>query len=144
MADRAAAINLMGDRQFDPAREVILAAGTATSQGASPVGESRILERRPDRIRVEADLRTPGYLVFVETFDEGWRATVDGSPAPVVRANLAFQAVALSAGQHVVEIAYRPRSVLVGLTISALGLLAFSLLAARVWTRPAPIPGPGA
>lgn len=132
VADRGAAINLMGDREFDPAREVILTSGTATSQGASPVGESRILERRPDRIRVETDLRTPGYLVFVETFDEGWRATIDGAHAPVVRANLAFQAVAISAGKHVVELAYRPRSVLVGLTISALGLLAFAVLALRV------------
>ncbi|TMB24176.1 MAG: YfhO family protein, partial [Deltaproteobacteria bacterium] len=50
----------------------------------------------------------------------GWRAYVDGQPATLHRANLAFRAVAVPAGQHTVAFRYEPRSVRVGLVLTAL------------------------
>jgi hypothetical protein len=90
-------------------------------------GSSRIVSWRPDFIRVEADAAADGYLVLVDTYDPEWRATVDGRAAPIVRANVAFRAVALTRGNHTVDFTYRPRSVAWGLGIAALtlaGLLA--------------------
>ncbi len=76
-----------------------------------------------------------GYVVLLDSFSDGWRATVDGHPATIVRANGLFRAVRLNPGPHVVEFLYRPRAFLVGAAASAagfaavLGLLAWPALA---------------
>src|SRR5581483_10616456 len=41
-----------------------------------------------------------GLLVLNDTWHQGWRATVDGAPAPIARVNHAFRAVPISAGSH--------------------------------------------
>ncbi len=55
-----------------------------------------------------------GYLVFSETYYPGWHVSVDGQPAPILRANYAFSAIFLKAGDHEVERVYRPNSFLLG------------------------------
>ena len=76
-----------------------------------------------------------GYVVLLDSFSDGWRATVDRHPATIVRANGLFRAVRLNPGPHVVEFLYRPRAFLVGAALSAaaltvvLGLLAWPALA---------------
>ncbi|TMB18038.1 MAG: YfhO family protein [Deltaproteobacteria bacterium] len=61
-----------------------------------------------------------GYLVNTDAWYPGWRAYVDGQPATLHRANLAFRAVAVPAGRHTVAFRYEPRSVRVGLALTAL------------------------
>jgi uncharacterized membrane protein YfhO len=85
---------------------------------------SRIVGWKPDRLRIEADLVSPGYVVLVDTYDPSWHATVDGVPADILRANVAFRAVRVPAGTHVVEMVCRPVSVYVGLGVSALTVMA--------------------
>jgi hypothetical protein len=117
-ATGAAAVARLLDPAFDPRREVILEEGT--TRAASPVGETQLRERRPDRLVIDANLSAPGYVVAVEGFAPGWRARVDGVPTPVQLANAAFRAVAVGAGRHRVEMIYRPFWCLVGLGLSAL------------------------
>jgi uncharacterized membrane protein YfhO len=78
---------------------------------------------------VETRSSAPGYLVLVEAYDPGWRASVDGSPAEVRRANVGFRAVAVPGGTHRVVFVYRPRAALVGLAASIVTLVvcAFAL-----------------
>jgi hypothetical protein len=131
---------------FDPSREVVLRSRevnprSLSSWGGSPAppdppagaaaptapafsGRSRIVEFRADRVRLESELSAPGFVVLVDAHDAGWRATVDGQPADVLRANVAFRAVAVPAGRHVVEYLYRPRSITWGLAVSGAALLA--------------------
>ena len=78
----------------------------------------------PERVTVEVETGAPGYLVLGDAWYPGWRATVDGAPAPIERANLLFRAVPVPAGTHTVQFTYRPLSVTAGATISAAALLA--------------------
>ncbi len=66
---------------------------------ATVSGTARIVEDLPERVVIEADAATPAYLVLSDTFDPGWSATVDGQPAPIRPAYLAFRAVYLPQGQ---------------------------------------------
>lgn len=84
----------------------------------------RVLESKPDLLRVDADLEAPGYLVVTQAYYPGWRASVDGQPAAVQRANVGFRAVQVPAGRHLIEMCYRPAAVSLGLTISALAAVA--------------------
>jgi hypothetical protein len=71
-----------------------------------------------------------GYFVFAEPFYPGWRVYVDGKFTPIWRANYAFSAVFLPAGEHEVQRVYRPTSLLAGAICSAvfaIGLVVFSL-----------------
>jgi hypothetical protein len=131
IADGQAALEQLVDATFDPAREVILAgpAGGAPGAASSFSGSARLVELRPDRVRIEADLDQPGYVVLVDAYDPNWTATIDGQAGEVRRANLAFRAVAVPAGRHLIDYRYRPRSVVMGLAITVAAALAGAGLA---------------
>jgi uncharacterized membrane protein YfhO len=61
------------------------------------------------------------------TFAPGWRADIDGEEVAVRQSNLAFMAVDVPAGKHIVELSYRPHSLLLGLWISLLTLAAMGV-----------------
>jgi uncharacterized membrane protein YfhO len=97
-----------------------------------------VVERLPEHWTIETDAPGERLLVIPQAFFPGWEATIDGAPAPVVRANYLLQGVYVPAGTRRVEIVYRPRSVLLGLLVSFVALLG----AAVVWARPELLSGP--
>ena len=125
-----AAVSAISAEDFDPRREVVLDSGEGRPAPEGFVGRSRLEESRPDRVRVAIEASHPGYAVLVDAYDQGWRATVDGAPVPVERANVCFRAVPVPAGTHVVEYTYRPRSVALGLAVAA-----STALLALAWMR---------
>ena len=132
IADESEGLEALLDPALDPAREILLPAGTPSPPGPVPPGSVRILEERSDRIVLDAELAAPGYVVLADAFDPGWRGTLDGGPAAILRANLAFRAVRAPAGRHRIEMVYRPSSLLYGLALSATALVvALALLARR-------------
>ncbi len=64
-----------------------------------------------------------GLLVVSEIWDAGWRATVDGQPAPIIRADGVLLGVPVSAGTHAVTLRYQPEAFRRGVFLSAVGLL---------------------
>src|SRR5207248_11046826 len=76
--------------------------------------------------RIEADLEAvePSVVVLSQSFYYLWRASVDGSPTPLLRANLAFQALQVPAGRHHLALVYRDRYFLIGAIISLIALIA--------------------
>ena len=66
-----------------------------------------------------------------DAFAPGWSARVDAAPAPILRANGLFRAIALRPGDHEGVMIYRPASVLLGLGIS----LSAALVALAWWWR---------
>ncbi len=140
--DDEAALDLLRDPAFDPAREVLLAAGRELAgPEPGPAPEVEIVAYGPEEVQVQVSLAAPGYLVVTDSAYPGWTAEVDGTPAAIERADVNFRAVYLETGQHLVTLRYRPASVRLGLavTIAAAGtwlvLLVLALLAAR---RPTP------
>jgi hypothetical protein len=111
------------DPDFDPRREVFVADPRPGGPGPGPPGTARVVSRAADRVEVEAELPRPGVLVLVEAFDPGWHATVDGHPAPLLRANALFRGVRLEGGSHHVRFAYRPWTATLGLGLAAAGAL---------------------
>lgn len=71
-------------------------------------------------------------LLLEEAFD-GWSATVDGEPAPVVRANGLFVAAVVPAGEHTVGLSYRPAGLDTGLATTGVAALALVLVTGVAW-----------
>jgi hypothetical protein len=129
VADTARALEIAAGDGFDPKRTAILGEG-APLAGAGWRGRAPVAQRKPDRVRVETDFSGPGLVLVLDGYDAGWRAAVDGAPAAIRRANIAFFAVEVPAGRHVVECVYRPPGLRIGLAVSALAaLLALAALA---------------
>jgi hypothetical protein len=103
---------------------------------AEVTGTARIVTDLPEHVEVETESAGPAYLVLADTFDPGWTATVDGTPASIHPAYVAFRAVALPSGNHAVVFRYRPAGFLAGLGVSTLGIVAALL----VWFLPSPGP----
>lgn len=110
--------------------EALISGGLAAREAVSGFsGTASIVERRTNRLVIEASANRPGLLVVLEAYREGWTATVDGEPAALLRTNALFRGVALPSGSHRVEMTYLPRSVVVGALLSVLGLLGLTALA---------------
>jgi hypothetical protein len=76
----------------------------------------RIVSRTVNSVEVELrELPEYRILTFVDSDYQGWRATVDGTEAPILRANSVFKAVEVAPGTHRVRFEFRPMRVYVGL-----------------------------
>jgi uncharacterized membrane protein YfhO len=74
-------------------------------------------------VRVELDADRPAMLVLSQAWFPGWRASVDGRAAPVVRVDGVVQGVPVPAGRHQVDLTYRAPGLRVGAALSAFSLL---------------------
>ena len=89
----------------------------------------------PDRITLRVDVRRPTFVVLTDVWHPDWRATIDGAPAPMLRADFLFRAVAVDAGAHVLELRYRPRGWRLGLALAAVMWAVLLAGAARALAR---------
>jgi hypothetical protein len=106
------------------------------SQQSLSEDDSRPLPYRLERfdannliVRVSNTESTPLWMFYSDVWHPWWRATVNGSPAPVYRANVAYKAVRIQPGENIVH--FRFRSAFLA-ALAALGAVnaAFWLIAA--------------
>jgi hypothetical protein len=96
---------------------------------SQPVAQVRIVRRDVDSVDLHVDTPSNATVVVLQSFWQGWVASVDGREVPIAPADLHFQAVDVPAGSHDVQLAYRPVNVVVGLAASGLGLVGVCLMA---------------
>jgi hypothetical protein len=84
-----------------------------------------------EEVELEATLERPGLVVLADSFYPGWRATVDGVPAPILAANHLFRGVPAGPGTHRVRFVYAPASLRLGAACTAAALLAVLVLLRR-------------
>ena len=92
-------------------------------QGVLLSGEARIVKYETQEVRVEVLTAKSAYLVLMDTYFPGWRATVNGARVEILRANYAFRAVKLAAGRHEVVFEYAPISFKAGVCLSLAGVV---------------------
>src|SRR5207247_2550554 len=86
---------------------------------------AQVLSRRVSSQKVQLDVKCaePALVVVSQTYYHNWKAYLDGASTRLWRANHAFQAVAVPAGRHRVELGYEDRWFQTGAAISAATLL---------------------
>ena len=90
-----------------------------------------IVRYTPNCVVISARTERPRFLFLSDTYYPGWKVLVNGGESELLRANVAFRAVALPAGEHHIEFVYRPRSFVLGAALSLLSL--FGLASAGLW-----------
>ena len=147
----AAAADVLGDVAFDTTRECVVdrdsegythlvecvgppqtstmstpptQAGGVTPPATAPDATCSVEDPSAERVVVRVTAPAPGVTVLADTFDQGWRATLDGAPCPILRANGIFRGIATPAGSHEIVFEYHPYSFFAGMAVSlaALGI----------------------
>ena len=99
-----------------------------TNQSACTVHDTHFWD---NRIEADVEAAGPALVVLSQSYYHLWHASLDGIPAPLLRANLAFQAVEIPAGRHHVQWIYRDPYLGIGAAISTLSLAACLLMSVR-------------
>jgi hypothetical protein len=120
--DSEDALQAITDPGFDPVSEVVLEGPPATTDVPSQ-WQPVTLTSSCNTVTIRAALPRDGYLVLLDTHYPGWQARVDGQLQTIFAANLAFRAVHLSAGEHVIEFRYRPVTFRTGAAVTGLTCL---------------------
>jgi len=90
------------------------------------------LERyEPDELTLTVDCPTDGWLLVTDRWSRAWRATVDGTPSPVLGGDFIFRALGVHAGSNRIRFTYHPPG-LPGLLMLSWGVvLLTSIVAVR-------------
>jgi len=130
-ADESAALARMAMADFDSTREVVIEGpqSSVLSPQSSPVAVTADLATA-EHWQAHVSLSQPGYLLQREAWYPGWHATVDGVEVPVLRADALFRAVALTAGEHDVQLYFDSSSFKRGALLSVAGLVVIIVLLA--------------
>ena len=107
----------------DPREEVQLLQDVLPEGPRAEPRAARIDLYTANEVIVDVDASAPGYLVLSDSWSPGWTATVDDTPAEVLRANVAFRAVPVPAGRHTIRFRFRPPGLSAGTMISLLTMV---------------------
>jgi hypothetical protein len=111
-----------------------------------PVAGATASVRRYGLHDVDIDVNTPGAAIvrLADQWYPDWKATVDGRPAEILRADYALRAVIVPAGRHTLAFHFVSASFARGLALSLVSaVLALALIAMGAWRgrRSAPTSG---
>ena len=109
-------------QEFDPRTTVLLAETPGIPLERVPSASVNEMAFRPHRITFTVKSPKPTVAVIAQADFHWWRATIDGEPAHILRANHGYQALVVPAGERRVEMTYVDRSFRLGVTISLLTL----------------------
>ncbi|MDP4289988.1 MAG: YfhO family protein [Bacteroidota bacterium] len=97
-------------------------------------GTIQLKKYAPNDLVYESKSKTDQLAVFSEIYyAKGWNASIDGKPAPYLRANYVLRAMVVPAGNHTIEYKFEPRSYILGTKLSLASSILLLLLLAGVF-----------
>jgi hypothetical protein len=132
-ADRDTTLRAIHSPAFNPGQEVFLPPEARGQVEAGNVVMARIISSQwsDHELKIEVDAAAPAMVTIAQAAAPSWRASVNGKPATLWRANHAFQAVEVPAGHSRVILRYSERTWPWGVALT----LASCGLCAALWRR---------
>jgi hypothetical protein len=127
-------MSVFGRPDFNPGKTVIVEKALLFEKHAQENAETRIDVQKQTHgfMRYAVKSSYPTLLVQSGNLRAGWRASLDGERAEILKVNLTAKGVYIPAGEHEVELRYLPASFIRGALISGLSL-SLLLLSAGIW-----------
>jgi hypothetical protein len=94
-------------------------------------GQVTSLDDRAETVTLNVHADGDGFVVLTDQYYPGWQATVNDVSVPILRANYAFRAVRVPAGESRVVFHYRPASVRWGVLVSVLSMVIVGMVGVR-------------
>lgn len=106
----------------------VVAPTRETARFAPAAGRVLVTDYQPGNVNLVSIASRPTFLLARESYYQGWRAWVDGRPAPVYPAAGLFFAVPVPEGQHEVYLSYRAPGFATGVRIALSWVVAACLV----------------
>jgi hypothetical protein len=110
------------DPNFESDAHAIVECGgtshAATDGAEKTLGTVQVVSYEPDRVELDAAATASAVLVLADAHYSGWRATVNGNPAPILPTNVAGRGLLLEPGNHHVVFSYRTPGLFPALVVS--------------------------
>ena len=117
------AFDAIHSSNFDPFQNVVIQDGATINSGSPDTSSLSYTQYTSHSREIHASTKSDAYLVFSEVWYPGWSVTIDGIPSEFSKANYAFRAVYLPAGDHIIHTKFNPQIWYVSLGISIFTLL---------------------
>ncbi len=127
--DGTAQLQRLKEPTFNPLEDLILDSNPGFDSRSSNIDGQKLAYKdvSSDRAELETTTDSPALLLFDDSFDPGWRATVNNKPVRILHANYNFMAIPLPAGDDHVVFEYKPRAFLIGAICALAGLAILAL-----------------
>jgi hypothetical protein len=135
LGTEAEAVTRLKDPAFDPRNATFLLGEAAPLLDRCAGDVVQIKRYEPDTVEIEADMKCRGMVILTDTWFPGWKATVDGKPAPIHQAYAMVRGVTAGAGRRLIRMTYRPRSVAIGAVMTATAFACALVVAIGEWRR---------
>lgn len=100
-------------------------------------GSVDIISYEPTQIAMRIQTSVPKLLFLSDSYHSGWQVVLNGAQKKLLRANYAFRAVSVPAGEYTVEFLYKPKSFILGIRIALVALIAllFSIVLKKTYAH---------
>jgi hypothetical protein len=132
--DLASAAWMLRQPDFDPAGAIVEADVTGLEPG--PRGGAEVISYGAADLLIRTHADRPALLVVADTYYPGWKASIDGAPAPIIPTNVAFRGVVIPTGRHEVRMHFAPRILYRAAVVSAMAWTLAAVVFLRRRGRP--------
>lgn len=112
-----AMLEMMFDQKFNPAKQITLPKEAPLWQDNNSYSQADINVEKgnfDENFSIKVNFNQDGYLFLSQTFYPGWQAKIDSLPTQIFRADYAFSAVKVPAGEHRITFSFEPNAYIIG------------------------------
>lgn len=122
--------DMLNDSSIDFANQAYTAMPkqTVNVEQGSNKWTAAVKEYNNNNIKYEVSTEKRAILATPEIWYPGWNVYIDGIKQDVIQVNCCYRGCEVPTGTHIVEFIYQPRSLYLGILMSALGILFWLIL----------------
>jgi hypothetical protein len=126
-------LNLLASGEVDPRQTVLLETTAPALSRADPARDESVAVSayEDERVELTVEAATDGVVVLADAYDPGWSVYVDGKRTRLYSADFVLRGVFVTAGHHVIEFRYEPRSLRIGMVVSIVSLILVAVIGVR-------------
>jgi hypothetical protein len=125
---------LSNGETFDPRTTALVEEDVRLPQiKSSSPASFKLLKDENESIAFTTKSKDTRFFVVSDQFYPGWNCRIDGNPTNIIRTNYCMRGIVVPSGEHNIEMAYKPISFVIGLTITIATVLLNLLLALLFW-----------
>jgi hypothetical protein len=122
MADLQQALERLSTDSFDLRRAAIIAAPLSVPLADASASTIAITDFRPTYLDIGVEAGGSHLLVLSQIYYPGWQVKIDDQPAELLQVNVVQQGVVVPPGKHQVELTFWPKSFMMGVIASSIGV----------------------
>lgn len=117
-------LNRLKDANFQPLEQLAISENPGFESHFSPQNGKvlKYIEQSSSKIKIHVHTDGPSLLFFGDSYNEGWKVSINGKRSKILIANYNFMAVPLPGGNNGVLFEFKPRAYRIGTLISEIGV----------------------